>query len=66
MGFLGFLEEISPTVLGIVSRMAGSFFTVIGVILTNASNTKRLRLQNTSTNSAWRARSAIIFCYRSR
>jgi hypothetical protein len=43
MGFLGFLEEISPTVLGIV---IGSFFTVIGVILTNASNTKRLRLQH--------------------
>jgi hypothetical protein len=43
MGFLVFLEDISPTFLGIV---IGSLFTVIGVILTNASNTKRLRLQH--------------------
>jgi hypothetical protein len=43
MGFFGFLDDISPTFLGII---IGSFFTVIGVILTNASNLKRLRLQH--------------------
>lgn len=43
MGFVGFLDEISPTFLGII---VGSLFTIIGVILTNASNTKRLRLQH--------------------
>jgi hypothetical protein len=43
MTFLDFLDEISPTVLGI---MVGSLFTIIGVVLTNAANTRRLRLQH--------------------
>lgn len=43
MGFTAFLSEMSPTFLGI---LVGSLFTTIGVILTNASNTKRLRLQH--------------------
>lgn len=43
MGFVALIDGISPTFLGIV---VGSFFTIVGVILTNASNTKRLRLQH--------------------
>jgi hypothetical protein len=43
MSFFAFLDEMSPTLLGIV---LGSLLTIVGVILTNASNTKRLRLQH--------------------
>jgi hypothetical protein len=43
MGFTALLGEMSPTFLGIV---IGSLFTIVGVILTNAPNTKRLRLQH--------------------
>jgi hypothetical protein len=43
MSFVTLLEGISPTFLGII---VGSLFTIIGVILTNASNTKRLRIQH--------------------
>jgi hypothetical protein len=43
MSFFGFLDEMSPTLLGIV---LGSLLTIVGVILTDASNTKRLRLQH--------------------
>jgi len=43
MEFARYFSEVSPTFLGIV---VGSMFTIIGVILTNTSNTKRLRLQH--------------------
>ena len=43
MGFLTLLESIPPTFLGII---LGSLLTIIGVILTNSSNTRRLRLQH--------------------
>lgn len=41
--FISLFERIPPTFLGII---IGSLFTIIGVVLTNASNTKRLRLQH--------------------
>jgi hypothetical protein len=41
--YVRYFSEISPTFLGIV---VGSLFTIIGVILTNSSNTKRLRIQH--------------------
>lgn len=40
---LALLDRIPATFLGI---MIGSLFTIIGVLLTNASNTKRLRIQH--------------------
>jgi hypothetical protein len=43
MEFARYFSEVSPTFLGIV---VGSLFTVVGVILTNVSNTRRLRLQH--------------------
>jgi hypothetical protein len=43
MEILLLLEQIPPTFLGIV---IGSIFTIIGVALSNASNTQRLRLQH--------------------
>ncbi len=43
MGLTTFLDQMSPTFLGIV---VGSLFTIVGVILTNASNTRRLRIQH--------------------
>ena len=38
-----FIENIPPALYGII---IGSFLTIIGVILTNASNTKQLRIQH--------------------
>lgn len=43
MDLVTLVERIPPTFLGII---IGSLFTIIGVILTNASNTRRLRLQH--------------------
>jgi hypothetical protein len=43
MEFARYFSEVSPTFLGII---VGSLFTVVGVILTNVSNTRRLRLQH--------------------
>ncbi len=43
MGLIAFMEAVPATVWGF---LVGSFITVIGVALTNASNTKRLRLQH--------------------
>lgn len=43
MGLIAFMEAVPPTVWGF---LVGSFITVVGVALTNASNTKRLRLQH--------------------
>ncbi len=43
MDIVSYFESIPPTFIGII---LGSFLTVLGVILTNASNTKRLRLQH--------------------
>ena len=40
---IALFEGIPPTFLGII---IGSLFTIIGVVLTNASNTRRLRLQH--------------------
>jgi len=43
MGLVAFMEAVPATVWGF---LVGSLVTVIGVALTNASNTKRLRLQH--------------------
>lgn len=43
MDWMMWIESIPPTFWGI---LIGSLFTVIGVVLTNSSNTKRLRLQH--------------------
>ena len=43
MNVIGVIEAVPPTVWGF---LVGSLVTVIGVALTNASNTKRLRLQH--------------------
>jgi len=43
MGLIAFMEAVPPTVWGF---LVGSFITIVGVALTNASNTKRLRLQH--------------------
>jgi len=43
MGFVDLINAIPATFWGLVT---GSFLTVLGVILTNAANTKRLRLQH--------------------
>ena len=42
MDFITLAAKVSPTFWGIV---VGSLFTIIGVVLTNASNIKRLRIQ---------------------
>ena len=42
MDIMSFIEIIPTALYGII---IGSFLTIIGVVLTNASNTKRLRLQ---------------------
>jgi hypothetical protein len=43
MSFIAILERIPPALYGV---MIGSLLTVIGVTLTNISNTKRLRIQH--------------------
>jgi len=43
MDLLTFLENIPPAFTGVI---VGSFLTIIGVVLTNMSNTKRLRIQH--------------------
>jgi len=43
MDFTAFLDQIHPAFYGVIF---GSFLTIIGVVLTNRSNTKRLRLQH--------------------
>jgi hypothetical protein len=43
MSFIAILESIPPALYGV---MIGSLLTVIGVTLTNISNTKRLRIQH--------------------
>lgn len=43
MNLLSFLENLPSAIYGII---IGSLLTIIGVILTNASNTRRLRLQH--------------------
>ncbi len=43
MGLANLFESLPPTVLGFV---IGAVITVIGVVLTNAANTKRLRIQH--------------------
>jgi multidrug efflux pump subunit AcrA (membrane-fusion protein) len=43
MNLINFFENIPPAFYGVI---IGSFLTIIGVVLTNISNTKRLRLQH--------------------
>ncbi len=43
MGIVSFFESLPSALYGII---IGSLLTIIGVVLTNASNTKRLRLQH--------------------
>ena len=43
MALITLIEQIPPALYGII---IGSFLTIIGVVLTNMSNTKRLRLQH--------------------
>jgi hypothetical protein len=43
MGLIELINAVPATLWGFV---IGSFFTVLGVVLTNAANTKRLRLQH--------------------
>jgi len=43
MNLINLFENIPPAFLGVI---IGSFLTIIGVVLTNISNTKRLRLQH--------------------
>ena len=43
MNLISLLESIPPAFSGVI---IGSFLTIIGVVLTNISNTKRLRLQH--------------------
>lgn len=43
MNFLPLIENIPPAFYGV---LIGSLLTIIGAVLTNISNTKRLRLQH--------------------
>ncbi len=43
MNLITFIENIPPALYGII---IGSFLTIIGVMLTNSSNTKQLRIQH--------------------
>jgi len=43
LDFIALINQIPPALYGI---MLGSFLTILGVILTNISNTKRLKLQH--------------------
>ncbi len=43
MNFISVIENIPPALYGII---IGSFLTIIGVMLTNSSNTKQLRIQH--------------------
>jgi len=43
MDLLTFIENIPPAFTGVI---IGSFLTIVGVVLTNSSNTKRLKLQH--------------------